>query len=106
LQVRWSGPDFGEEVIWPAVLPDDLCNTGDPECDLNGICAAIQDWVGGAINTASGNHIYGATDLRLAAVGESLRFERVYASQMAERNVAGCGRAPSGGVEPDRTTGC
>jgi len=75
----------------PTILPDDQCNSPDPECGLNGACAANQNWLGGEINTASGNHVYSVTDIQVATAGEALRFERIYASQTVSRSVAGLG---------------
>jgi YD repeat-containing protein len=81
LQVRWQGPGFSEELIWPAWLPPGQCNSPSPACGLNGACAGIHFWFGGDINSADGNHVYQVEDMGVPIVGGALKFERVYASQ-------------------------
>jgi len=54
----------------------------EAECPF-GSTAHYQHWVGGPINTRTGNYHYGREHLLLSAPGEALRFELSYNSQAA-----------------------
>jgi hypothetical protein len=86
MRIQWSGPGFGMEVI-PVERAE--CSSSD-DCCLNSACCA-NDEVGGEISTASGNHNYAVTDLRVAGIENDLVFRRTYASNVADRDAAGLG---------------
>ncbi len=50
------------------------------ECPISACGNTSQHFVGGPINTYSGNYTYQTTDFSIAAVGQPLRFERTYNS--------------------------
>lgn len=50
------------------------------ECPISACGNTTQHFVGGPINTFSGNYTYQTTDFSIAVVGQPLRFERTYNS--------------------------
>jgi YD repeat-containing protein len=72
LQVKWSGPNFAEEVIPMAEAV--------PECDCTLHPNCCENEVGGPINTRIGSYDYEQQDISLSALGESLKFKRTYNS--------------------------
>ncbi|MCD4738759.1 MAG: DUF6531 domain-containing protein, partial [Anaerolineae bacterium] len=76
LEVWWSGPGFGPEIIPLLGLPDD--QTWAPcECPF-GCSTASQNWEGGPINTRTGNYYYTKSDFSLPVLGPRLHFEHSY----------------------------
>ncbi|MEJ2736549.1 MAG: DUF6531 domain-containing protein, partial [Anaerolineae bacterium] len=84
-QLGWSCA--GEATVYdirlvyhgiPPVLPPDQTNA---PCDCPVGCTnQTQNWVGGPINTRTGNYHYSRQDISVAALGGPLRFERSYSS--------------------------
>jgi hypothetical protein len=62
----------------PPVLPADQ-TLAPCDCPI-GCTNQTQHWVGGPINTRTGNYHYGREDLSIAALGGPLGFERSYNS--------------------------
>lgn len=84
-QLGWSCT--GEATVYdiqlvyygvPPILPADQTNA---PCDCPVGCSnQTTDWVGGPINTRTGNYHYSREDISIAALGGPLRFERSYNS--------------------------
>jgi hypothetical protein len=72
---------YGIRLVYYGIPPELQADQSNAPCDCPVGCAEQnQDWVGGPINTRTGNYHYSQRDISIAALGGPLYFERSYNS--------------------------